>query len=76
MTGTRVITEAGRVRLVGVPAALLMRLNEHVVRFVEGMKFRAQLPMVLPAANVNQFLDVLVDMLADEIVATAKGRAS
>lgn len=76
MTGTQVITVDGRVRMIGVPAELLMGLHDHILRFVEGVKFCAELPKVLPAANVEKFLDVLVEMLADEVVASAKGRVS
>jgi hypothetical protein len=74
MTGTQVITVDGRVRMIGVPAELLMGLHDHILRFVEGVKFCAGLPKVLPAVNVEKFLDVLVEMLADEVVASPKGR--
>lgn len=76
MIGTQVITESGRVRLIGVPRLLLLRLNKHVIEFVERMKFCAELPEALPSSNVIQFRDVLVDMLADEVIAKLKGRAS
>jgi hypothetical protein len=62
--------------MVGVPATLLMRLNQLVLRFVEGRTFCSGMPDVLPVKNVSRFLETLVDMLADEVIARGKGRRS
>jgi hypothetical protein len=59
--------------MLGVPSALLISMNELVLQFVAGRAFCAGMPAMLPAANVSLFLDVLVDMLADEVIAKGRG---
>lgn len=73
MIGTRVISGPGWIRMVGVPPGLLTKLNQFVLQFVESRMFRAGMPAVLPMQNISRFLDTIVDMLADEVIAKGKG---
>lgn len=61
-------------RMIGVPATLLMGLNQLVLQFLERRTFCSGMPDVLPVKNVSRFLETLVDILADEVIAKGKGR--
>lgn len=74
MIGAQLISGPGWVRMVGVPAALLMGLNQLVLQFVESKAFCSGMPDVLPAKDVSRFLETLVDILADQVIAKGKGR--
>jgi hypothetical protein len=73
MIGTHVISGPGWIRMIGVPSALLIAMNELVIQFVAGRAFCAGMPAMLPAPNVSLFLDVLIDMLAEEVIAKGRG---